>query len=217
MKISISINISLKCNPKGPINNIPASALVYIMAWRCPGDKPLSEPTTFSLPTHLCVTRLQWVKDYFWSFVLSSKYMYLQPWQNWFPCYADVLHDGILIYHCFGTLISWEFQYMLHVAPIMETTPNSFVLNLSVKTAPILVKLTGNDAFLRTGQRTFRISSVNYLVTHWDLRKWNSKYRNHFLVRKMCTLSRIEIWCVRYFLSQKWPNPGGEYPRSDID
>ena len=62
MKISISINISLKCNP---INNIPASALVYIMAWRCPGDKPLSEPTTFSLPTHICVTRPQWVKDYF--------------------------------------------------------------------------------------------------------------------------------------------------------
>ena len=28
--------------PKGPIDNIPA--LVQIMAWRRPGDKPLSEP-----------------------------------------------------------------------------------------------------------------------------------------------------------------------------
>ena len=37
----ISIKISLKFNPKGPINNIPA--LVQIMAWRRPGDKPLSE------------------------------------------------------------------------------------------------------------------------------------------------------------------------------
>ena len=38
----ISINISLNFVPKGQINNI--SALVQIMAWRRPGDKPLSEP-----------------------------------------------------------------------------------------------------------------------------------------------------------------------------
>ena len=37
----VSINISLKFVPKGPINNIPA--LVRIIAWRRPGDKPLSE------------------------------------------------------------------------------------------------------------------------------------------------------------------------------
>ena len=38
----ISIQISLKFVPKGPINNIPA--LVQVMAWRQPGDKPLSDP-----------------------------------------------------------------------------------------------------------------------------------------------------------------------------
>ena len=37
----ITITISLKFVPKGPINNIPA--LVQIMAWRRTGDKPLSE------------------------------------------------------------------------------------------------------------------------------------------------------------------------------
>ena len=31
------------------------------MAWHRPGDKPLSEPTMFSLPTQICVTRLQWI------------------------------------------------------------------------------------------------------------------------------------------------------------
>ena len=36
--------------------------LVQIMAWRRPGDKPLSEPMMVSLPTHVCVTRPQWVK-----------------------------------------------------------------------------------------------------------------------------------------------------------
>ena len=56
----IPIKISLKFVPKGPINNIPA--LVQIMAWRRSGDKPLSEPMMVNLPTHICVTRPQWVK-----------------------------------------------------------------------------------------------------------------------------------------------------------
>ena len=55
-----SIDISLKFVPKGPINSI--LALVLIMAWRRSGDKPLSEPMSDSLLTHICVTRPQWVK-----------------------------------------------------------------------------------------------------------------------------------------------------------
>ena len=55
----IPIKISLKFVPKGRINNIPA--LVQIMAWRQPGDKPLSEPMMVRLATHICVTRPQWV------------------------------------------------------------------------------------------------------------------------------------------------------------
>ena len=40
--VRIAIEMSLKCVPKDPIDNKPA--LVEIMAWRWPGDKPLSEP-----------------------------------------------------------------------------------------------------------------------------------------------------------------------------
>ena len=43
----------------GQISNIPA--LVQIMAWRRWGDKPLSEPMMVNFPTHMCVTRPQWV------------------------------------------------------------------------------------------------------------------------------------------------------------
>ena len=57
----ISFKTSLNFIPKGPINNI--SALVQKMAWRRPGDKPLSEPMMFGLLTHICVTRPQWVKN----------------------------------------------------------------------------------------------------------------------------------------------------------
>ena len=63
--IWIPIKISLKFVPKGPINNTPV--LVQIMAWRRRGDKPLSEPRMISLPTHICVTRPQWVN---WNLIL---------------------------------------------------------------------------------------------------------------------------------------------------
>ena len=56
--VIVSVEISLKFVPKGPINNIPT--LVQIMAWRRPGDKPLSEPMIVRIPTHICVTRPQW-------------------------------------------------------------------------------------------------------------------------------------------------------------
>ena len=55
----ISIKISLKFVPKGSISNIPS--LVQIMAWRQPGDKPISELMMVSVLTHICVTRPQWV------------------------------------------------------------------------------------------------------------------------------------------------------------
>ena len=50
--IWMSMNISLKFVPKGHISDIPA--LIQIMAWRRPGDKPLSEPKLFNL-TDACI------------------------------------------------------------------------------------------------------------------------------------------------------------------
>ena len=72
----IPIKISLKFVPKGPINNIPA--LVQIMVWRRPGDKPLSEPMMVSLLTYLCVTRPQWVKTITSIFLSNENYLTLQ-------------------------------------------------------------------------------------------------------------------------------------------
>ena len=59
----ILLKIPLTFVPKGPIHTIPA--LVQIMAWRRPDDKPLFEPMLFFfIPTHICVTRPQWVNRY---------------------------------------------------------------------------------------------------------------------------------------------------------
>ena len=57
--IWISIKISLKFVPKGPINNIPA--LVQIRARCRPGDEPLFAAMMVRLPTHICTTRPSWV------------------------------------------------------------------------------------------------------------------------------------------------------------
>ena len=55
----ISLDISLKFVPKVQINIMPV--LVQIIAWRRPGDKPLSEPIVVNQLTHISVIRSQCV------------------------------------------------------------------------------------------------------------------------------------------------------------
>ena len=99
----ISIKISLKFIPKGPINNIPT--LVQIMAWRRPGDKPLSEPMMIISLTHICVARPQWVKhwrelrctelQYPWFQCTVCNYLHL--WNKLFQEMNRIFEDVILI------------------------------------------------------------------------------------------------------------------------
>ena len=97
--VRISINISLKFVPKVQIDNIPA--LVQIMAWRPPSDKPLSEPMMVKLLTHICVTRPQWVNRlllpliHYWfihqnAFVIKTRlchWIYYQNFASFEPSY----------------------------------------------------------------------------------------------------------------------------------
>ena len=90
----ISLKISLKFVPRVPINNIPA--LVLIMAWHRPGDKLLSEPMMVSLLTHICVTRLQWVKIYILNHFKSGTDMLSMLEANNAVKEAGIV-DGVLI------------------------------------------------------------------------------------------------------------------------
>ena len=56
--------------PKVRINNIPALVQI-IMAWRQPGDKPLSEPMMVSFLMHICITGLR-IKDTIWIHICSE-------------------------------------------------------------------------------------------------------------------------------------------------
>ena len=96
----IFIKFSLKYVRKGPIDNNPA--LFQIMAWRRPGDKPLSEPMMDSLLTHICVTRPQWVNT-------------LEPKQNGrhfadgIITNGDPIHWRTCVSHCPDVLIrNWR-------------------------------------------------------------------------------------------------------------
>ena len=79
--VRISIRISLKFVPKGPINNNPA--LVQILAWRWSSDKPLSEPIMVSLLRHICVIRPLSFKVNPQTTIAHRKPDHLQrPWMN---------------------------------------------------------------------------------------------------------------------------------------
>ena len=70
--IRIPIKISLKFVPKGLIDSIPA--LVQILAWRRPGDKPVFEPMMVGLPTLICFIMRHWVN------IISQLYFSVKEW-----------------------------------------------------------------------------------------------------------------------------------------
>ena len=117
--IWIPIKISLKFVPRGSINNIPA--LVQIMAWRRPGDKPLSKPMMGSLLTHICVTRPQWVNDKIlpktlsYELKLNGKY----HMENNSPFHISALvHEKNGWNKIKAGLTSWIFKWNLKLSPI---------------------------------------------------------------------------------------------------
>ena len=105
----ISPKIALKFVLKVPVNNIPS--LVQIMAWRRPGDTPLSEPMMVSLLTHIGVTRLQWVN--FWVCIGMTQVLMLTKY-NWVHLQWTFVWVGP-IKHSHGFFIivnSWWRDYM---------------------------------------------------------------------------------------------------------
>ena len=98
--VFISIKISLKFVPSGRINNIPA--LVHIMAWCGPGDKPLSEPMMVSSLTHICVTRPQWVNQFF-----PTPYLYHELFHD----YSYKIYQHINLHSC--KISIWKFLFSL--------------------------------------------------------------------------------------------------------
>ena len=132
--VIISIKISLKFVPRGPINNIPT--LVQVMAWLQLGDKPLSEPMMVSLLMAICVTRPQWVNAQCvkggakWQSKGFHKGIHLTPVLRVYICYICCQHfdnhaNHTLLTHlplgdvavilkvCFLNSLAWAFAVKL--------------------------------------------------------------------------------------------------------
>ena len=71
--VRIYNTISPNFVPDCPINNIPA--LVQIMAWRRPGDKPLSAQMIVRLPTYICFDEL--ISVFFRYVFLQMAYIFI--------------------------------------------------------------------------------------------------------------------------------------------
>ena len=147
----IPIKISLKFVPKRRINNIPG--LVQIMAWRRPGDKPLSEPMLVSLTTHICVTRPQWVNAPSWIGVLvhtknwsdiNSQYRPFvganHPWPVDSPDKGPVMPKEFPFHDV--TMRDWHRNTCLHLDQwwfLLDVTPgkNSSDLWIRIQQSPL--------------------------------------------------------------------------------
>ena len=111
---TISLKISLKFVPKVRINNIPA--LVQIMVWRRPGDKPLSEPMMVSLLTHIYMCHsasMSYSRQFIWN---------VSPWKATRSC--DIM-SAILNY------INWWRNGYLKSFYFHKNNPNSCITILS--------------------------------------------------------------------------------------
>ena len=72
------------------------------MAWRRPGDKPLSEPIMVSLPTHICLTQPQWVKRRLQTWTNNIRIDRL--WLQMVRCHRDVIPQESYI------LMTWRHR-----------------------------------------------------------------------------------------------------------
>ena len=111
--VMILIKISLKFILKYLVNNIPA--LVEIMAWHLPGDKPLSQPMMVRLPTHICVIRPQWVK--LLSLLPGGNELYCKSYSMClFVCFRHWSFDFSGSVHCCLPL-AWGKVYTFLIKP----------------------------------------------------------------------------------------------------
>ena len=163
--IWIRIKISLNFVPKGPNNKMPA--LVQIMAWCRPGDKLLSEPMMFSLPTHISVTQPQWVNSrtaggiFFCFIVLKTMGSFLQN--------AHKRHSIACLYgQDMGVFCEFKvYQFSAFVTDILHQVHGHFLWNCS----QVNVTITFHDK--STQATTNKRPLPEWMLTHIYVAIWS--------------------------------------------
>ena len=79
------------------------------MAWRRPGDKPLSEPMMVRLPTHICVARPQWVN---FCGDITLTYARYKP-NTTKPCFLFLFFLFVVFFSCNTRPLQWRHIWTL--------------------------------------------------------------------------------------------------------
>ena len=155
----ISLKISLKFVLKGPINNIPA--LVQIMAWRHPGDKPLSEPMLVDLPTHICVARPQWVKSNNPNMIMHSK------WVCIYGKYCTCTVVNVAIIWKPGKFISCFCIFVIASSSHNKILRDRHQLIKTLHSLPLWSSLANQYGFPDLFQPYLYMNSTRYVFCNW--------------------------------------------------
>ena len=173
------------------------------MAWRRPGDKPLSDPMMVSVLTHICVTWPQWVKLSCQNILASTSKCH-----NLLSRYWSILFNNLTIYRRInvqaisltflltGHFVSWnvklvkhEYMFYLSLSHYTLYKPSYFDI-LSGKIF-ICLSIIGYSIFiLQDGMLEAVISNecVNIYNQEW-LNRWNTSRHKEtsfdFLVHKI--------------------------------
>ena len=186
--VSIAIKMSLKFIPMGPINNIPA--LVQIMPWRRPGDKPLSEPMIVSFTD---------------TYMRHSASMSLMHWGQNGRHFADNIFKYIFSKE--NLLIKIEMKFVhegLFNPTHKQTSHNVPLFNRNVHTYALFVtKLC--IAGCRTGARPTKNISIEFEI-RWKFKTlWCKIYaadHNDILhTSRQChcrDVCKVSLWSVEY-------------------
>ena len=175
----ISIKISLMYVPKGPMNNNPA--LVQIMAWCRPGDKPLSEPMVIILPTHVWVTRTQWVNYLFFTGTDCLHASETTCWGN-----GQINQEIRQEIYEVRDLFPWEMFTKMVISCLLnvEKIWNSAQIKLDFK---LLMKIC------------FRRNNIHWEIDQWNRRRFGAK----LLVTVPNSVAPIKpIVCKLIYMSQ---------------
>ena len=158
--------------------NIPA--MVQIMAWRRPGDKWLSEPMMVSLPTHICIARLQWVNTGLVSPILIVIYLGIMWTTRSNNFLITKIYELVEIApSVFQTLSTKPDLYLVVWSPLADSIDKRFNHLVFVKLNLIIYLHTVKSYYwfslakgkLKFAKFTIIFVTISVFIWDWDMNK----------------------------------------------
>ena len=173
------------------------------MAWRRPGDKPLSEPMMVKLLTYICITRPQWVNGY-----LSYPMVPPQSMKHRVPAYASATSD-LREFQCQdysaavtgfvpSSLPKWDFHhciYGMHRKGFSEQIYyfiTDTIISYEHATEPLCHVFLNNSPVI-----VFQSVKLSIRTCTHDLEnKKKRKKATCFVLQQSCWNKYIQFYCV---------------------